>query len=526
MMSDSNESSVDTTIKVLLRIRPPTSPSPLPLSSTIPSPPLPSSHATGTICDISNGNLNISDDRTIGVKLDYNTKDFYFSKVFDTSCEQKEIFNNVIDAVNSSIDGYNASILSYGQTNSGKTYTMEGSFTSSLLSNNASNRIESLGIIPRTIDHIYDMINMYKSKDDDVDYEIIVSYYEIYCEKCKDLLNPDVNDNMKIRENKHGWYMKELTEVSCQTKEDVYSVLEKGCYNRKTSSTFMNADSSRSHRIFTISIIKSNKTSNLSRKSTLFLVDLAGSEKVGKTGAVGIRLEEAKNINKSLSTLGQVISSLCDNICTHIPYRDSKLTCLLKECLGGNSKTILIICISPEVIHLPETISTLRFGERARKVKLTVKLNEETAHKQAVKQLGAFATASVGIEIVNKKVDTVSRVGSCNGSSINKNIGDCLSDIKHILDREIVGIDKDVSKRVAVLLTQYIIEVVENVHISRPTSAADTNASGNIMVTNAAIASKNNVLDVLTSIPDAIVDSTYYFGNSISSLFYTSDELR
>lgn len=170
--------------------------------------------------------------------------------------------------------------------------------------------------------------------------------------------------------------MQDVTEIFCTDRDSVLRVIELGKLNRAQAPTLMNAESSRSHSIVTLEVHQKNTKTGRLKRGVLFLVDLAGSEKVSKTGASGMRLEEAKNINSSLTTLGMVINALCDGN-SHIPYRDSKLTMILMEALGGNSKTTLIICCNPEQKHSSETLSTLRFGERAKKIKNNVKVNEE-----------------------------------------------------------------------------------------------------------------------------------------------------
>jgi kinesin family member 5 len=195
----------------------------------------------------------------------------------------------------------------------------------------------------------------------------------VYCEKIRDLLNP-ASDNLKMREDKNeGFFIQDVSEVFCVDKDSIIRVIETGKAHRATSPTLMNAESSRSHSILSILITQKVESTGRNRKGKIYLVDLAGSEKVSKTGAKGARLEEAKNINRSLTTLGMVINALCDGS-AHIPYRDSKLSRILQDSLGGNSKTTLIICCAPEERHSAETITTLRFGERAKKIKNNAKV--------------------------------------------------------------------------------------------------------------------------------------------------------
>jgi kinesin family protein 5 len=260
------------------------------------------------------------------------------------------------------MSGFNGTVMAYGQTSAGKSFTMEGP---SLWD------VASMGVIPRVIDGLFEAI---MAADQAIQFQVTVSFYEIYCEKIRDLLNPS-QFNLKIRESKtDGFVVQDVTEIYCTDRESVLRVIELGKANRASAPTLMNAESSRSHSIVSILVDQRDLNTGRHRKGMMFLVDLAGSEKVSKTGASGVRLEEAKNINSSLTTLGMVINALCDGV-GHIPYRDSRLTMLLAEALGGNSKTTLIICCNPEQRHTPETLSTLRFGERAKHIKNNAKVS-------------------------------------------------------------------------------------------------------------------------------------------------------
>lgn len=303
--------------------------------------------------------------------------------------------------------GFNGTVLAYGQTSAGKSWTMEGPSISDTTSQ---------GIIPRSIDRVFDNI---AKADTSISFEVSVSYYEIYCEKLRDLLNPH-QDNMKMRETKsNGFAIQEVTETFCTDKESVLRVLEMGKTNRASAPTLMNAESSRSHSILSINVKQKNESSGRIKSGRLFLVDLAGSEKVNKTGATGMRLEEAKNINSSLTTLGMVINALCDGS-SHIPYRDSKLTRLLMESLGGNSRTTLIICCAPEQRHLPETLTTLRFGERAKKIQNYAKVNEELSIEDYKVMLQTakkeIVTLRAKIKILENKDGTDAEVALFNSS--------------------------------------------------------------------------------------------------------------
>src|SRR3984957_16824544 len=279
---------------------------------------------------------------------------------------QKDVFDfSIKSTVDDILNGYNGTVFAYGQTGAGKSYTMMGT--------NIDDD-EGRGVIPRIVEQIFASI---MSSPSTIEYTVRVSYMEIYMERIRDLLAPQ-NDNLPIHEEKNrGVYVKGLLELYVSSVDEVYEVMRRGAMTRAVAATNMNQESSRSHSIFVITITQKNVETGSSKSGQLFLVDLAGSEKVGKTGASGQTLEEAKKINKSLSALGMVINSLTDGKSTHIPYRDSKLTRILQESLGGNSRTTLIINCSPSSYNDQETLSTLRFGVRAKAIKNKAKINAE-----------------------------------------------------------------------------------------------------------------------------------------------------
>jgi len=289
---------------------------------------------------------------------------FNFDRIFPPSSTQQDIYDfGVKGIIDSVLEGYNGTVLAYGQTSSGKTYTMQGEMDEQ----------SRQGIIPRMISHVFKHIY----KNEDTDFMIKVSMIEIYQEKIRDLF--DVSRvNLNIREDSiKGIYVDGASERYVGCPNDVLNLLEMGSANRAQAATNMNEHSSRSHSIFILTINQTNKKEGFSKIGKLYLVDLAGSEKISKTGATGHTLEEAKIINKSLTTLGRVINNLTDGKSTHIPYRESKLTRVLQESLGGNSKTCLIITCSPSIYNESESLSTLRFGERAKKIKNKAKINKE-----------------------------------------------------------------------------------------------------------------------------------------------------
>ncbi|EJU05661.1 kinesin heavy chain [Dacryopinax primogenitus] len=291
---------------------------------------------------------------------------FTFDRVFPMGTKQHEVFDyGVKGIVSDVINGYNGTIFAYGQTGSGKTFTMMGANIDS---------DELKGIIPRIAEQIFTAI---QEAPQNIEFLVKCSYMEIYLERIRDLLAPQ-NDNLQIHEEKNkGVYVKGLIEEYATGPEAIYELLRQGGLARMVAATNMNAESSRSHSIFLIIINQKNLDTGAQKSGSLYLVDLAGSEKIGKTGATGQTLEEAKKINKSLSALGMVINALTDGKSTHVPYRDSKLTRILQESLGGNSRTTLIINCSPSSYNEAETLSTLRFGMRAKAIKNKARVNAE-----------------------------------------------------------------------------------------------------------------------------------------------------
>merc|ERR1719422_2531811 len=302
-----------------------------------------------------------SDDQcvTIGGKV------YMFDKVLKPNVTQSQVYDatakNIVKDV---LSGYNGTIFAYGQTSSGKTHTMEGVINDPTMQ----------GIIPRIVNDIFNHIY---SMEENLEFHIKVSYFEIYLDKCRDLLDPS-KVNLAVHEDKDRVvYVKGATERFVSSPEEVFEVIEEGKSNRHVAVTNMNEHSSRSHSIFLINVKQENLENQKKLSGKLYLVDLAGSEKIGKTGVEGMGLEEAKNINKSLSALGNVIAALADGNKSHIPYRDSKLTRILQESLGGNAKTTIVICASPASFNEAETKSTLDFGKRAKTIKNVVGINEE-----------------------------------------------------------------------------------------------------------------------------------------------------
>lgn len=296
-------------------------------------------------------------------------KVYSFDHVFAPDSKQVDIYNlisrPIVDAV---LEGFNGTVFAYGQTGTGKTFTMEG----------IRDKPELRGIIPNSFAHIFGHI---AKAEGDIKFLVRVSYLEIYNEEVRDLLGKDQNHRLEVKERPDvGVYVKDLSSVVCHSADDMERTMSIGNRNRSTGSTNMNESSSRSHAIFSITIECSDKGPDGAqrlRAGKLHLVDLAGSERQSKTGATGIRLKEATKINLSLSTLGNVISALVDGKSTHIPYRNSKLTRLLQDSLGGNSKTVMVANVGPADYNYDESISTLRYATRAKSIKNHAVVNED-----------------------------------------------------------------------------------------------------------------------------------------------------
>ncbi|XP_051752739.1 kinesin-like protein KIF1A isoform X15 [Ctenopharyngodon idella] len=279
-------------------------------------------------------------------------------------------------------EGYNVCIFAYGQTGAGKSYTMMG-----------KQEKDQEGIIPLLCEDLFTKIND-KNTDNNLSYSVEVSYMEIYCERVRDLLNPKNKGNLRVREHPLlGPYVEDLSKLAVTSYNDIQDLMDSGNKARTVAATNMNETSSRSHAVFNIIFTQKrhdSETENTSEKvSKISLVDLAGSERADSTGAKGTRLKEGANINKSLTTLGKVISALAEvdsgsnknkkkkKVESFIPYRDSVLTWLLRENLGGNSRTAMVAALSPADINYDETLSTLRYADRAKQIRCNAVINED-----------------------------------------------------------------------------------------------------------------------------------------------------
>ncbi|XP_056399015.1 kinesin-like protein KIF1B isoform X14 [Hyla sarda] len=294
---------------------------------------------------------------------------------------QSRVYNDIgKEMLEHAFEGYNVCIFAYGQTGAGKSYTMMG-----------KQEETQAGIIPQLCEELFEKINC--NNNDDVSFSVEVSYMEIYCERVRDLLNPKNKGNLRVREHPLlGPYVEDLSKLAVTSYTDIADLMDAGNKARTVAATNMNETSSRSHAVFTIVFTQRRLDieTNLSTEkvSKISLVDLAGSERADSTGAKGTRLKEGANINKSLTTLGKVISALAevDNCPSKskkkkktdfIPYRDSVLTWLLRENLGGNSRTAMVAALSPADINYDETLSTLRYADRAKQIKCNAIINED-----------------------------------------------------------------------------------------------------------------------------------------------------
>uniref|UniRef100_A0A8C8A1T1 plus-end-directed kinesin ATPase n=1 Tax=Oryzias sinensis TaxID=183150 RepID=A0A8C8A1T1_9TELE len=293
---------------------------------------------------------------------------------------QNRVYNDIgKEMLEHAFEGYNVCIFAYGQTGAGKSYTMMG-----------KQEEGQEGIIPMLCEDLFEKINEDNNKEE-LSYSVEVSYMEIYCERVRDLLNPKNKGNLRVREHPLlGPYVEDLSKLAVTSYTDIADLMDAGNKARTVAATNMNETSSRSHAVFTI-VFTQRKHDNQTDLSTekvskISLVDLAGSERADSTGAKGTRLKEGANINKSLTTLGKVISALAEvskkkKKSDFIPYRDSVLTWLLRENLGGNSRTAMVAALSPADINYDETLSTLRYADRAKNIKCNAVINEDPNNK-------------------------------------------------------------------------------------------------------------------------------------------------
>ncbi|CAN6295557.1 unnamed protein product [Urochloa humidicola] len=317
-------------------------------------------------------------------------KTFTFDKVFGPKSQQRSIYDHAIaPIVNDALEGYNCTVFAFGQTGTGKTYTMEGEMRQKV-----SELPDTAGVIPRAVRHIFDILEAQKA-----DYSLKVTFLELYNEYITDLLatvdqSKFPEDRQKrpislMEDGKGGAVIRGLEEFAVYSPRDIYSLLEHGSARRRTADTALNKQSSRSHAVFSINIhVKETTVGNdeLMKCGRLNLVDLAGSENIARSGVTEGRAREAGEMNKSLLTLGRVITALVEHS-VHVPYRDSKLTRLLRESLGGKAKTCIIATVSPSVNSLEETMVTLDYASRAKSIRNKPEANKKTCKPVMLKDL-------------------------------------------------------------------------------------------------------------------------------------------
>nr|XP_056717168.1 kinesin-like protein KIF17 [Euleptes europaea] len=316
-------------------------------------------------------------------------KQFTFDGAYYMDHTTEQIYNEIAyPLVEGVTEGYNGTIFAYGQTGSGKSFTMQG----------IPDPPSQKGIIPRAFEHLFESVQCAENTK----FLVRASYLEIYNEDIRDLLGSDTKQKLELKEHpERGVYVKGLSLHTVHNMAQCERIMETGLKNRAVGYTLMNKDSSRSHSIFTITMeiyTVDKRGQDHLRAAKLNLVDLAGSERQSKTGAVGERLKEATKINLSLSALSNVISALADTRCTHVPYRDSKLTRVLQDSLGGNTKTLMVACLSPADNNYDETLSTLRYAHRAKNIQNKPRINEDPKdallreYQEEIKKLKAILT--------------------------------------------------------------------------------------------------------------------------------------
>ncbi|CAN0016651.1 kinesin-like protein KIF11 [Lampetra fluviatilis] len=336
-------------------------------------------------CDQARKELSVKLNVPLGEKS--SKKTYTYDMVFGPAAKQIEIYKSVVYPIlDEVILGYNCTVFAYGQTGTGKTFTMEGERSP----NDEFTWEEDplAGVIPRTLHQIFEKLTSLG-----VEFSVKVSLLEIYNEELFDLLSssPDIGERLQMFDdprNKGAVLIKGLEEVTVHNKDEVYHILEHGAAKRRTASTLMNAYSSRSHSVFSITIHMKETMMDgeeLVKIGKLNMVDLAGSENIGRSGAVDKRAREAGNINQSLLTLGRVITALVERT-PHIPYRESKLTRLLQDSLGGRTKTSIIATISPAAVNIEETLSTLEYAARAKNIMNKPEVNQKLTKKALIKE--------------------------------------------------------------------------------------------------------------------------------------------
>ncbi|XP_067873914.1 kinesin-like protein KIF3C isoform X2 [Heterodontus francisci] len=394
--------------------------------------------------DVKLGQVSVQNPKAIPSEI---PKTFTFDAVYDSSSKQSDLYDETVrPLVDSVLEGFNGTVFAYGQTGTGKTYTMQGIWAEP----------EKRGIIPNSFEQIFTHI----SRSQDQQYLVRASYLEIYQEEIRDLLNKDQNKKLELKEKPEtGVYIKDLSSFVTKNVKEIEHVMNVGNQTRSVASTNMNEYSSRSHAIFVVTVECSElglDGENHIRVGKLNLVDLAGSERQSKTGVQGERLKEATKINLSLSALGNVISALVDGKSTHIPYRDSKLTRLLEDSLGGNAKTIMVATIGPTSSNYEESLTTLRYASRTKNIKNKPRINEDPKDallREFQEEIARLKTQLERRGMLSKKrrksqrkiilEEEIMDEGEETEDNIEKDMENYLKEQKETLEKEKVAIQDD-----------------------------------------------------------------------------------
>ncbi|XP_061543979.1 kinesin-like protein KIF17 [Phycodurus eques] len=406
-------------------------------------------------------------------------KQFTFDGTYFTDQTTERIYNeSAYPLVEGVTEGYNGTIFAYGQTGSGKSFTMQG----------VSEPPAQRGVIPRAFEHIFESIQCAENTK----FLVRASYLEIYNEEIRDLLGNDTKQRLELKEHpERGVYARDLSMHTVHSVAECETVMERGWRNRAVACTLMNKDSSRSHSIFSIHLEMCRTDAagqDHLRAGKLNLVDLAGSERQSKTGATGERLREATKINLSLSALGNVISALVDGRSKYVPYRDSKLTRLLQDSLGGNTRTLMVACLSPADSNYEESLSTLRYANRAKSIQNRPRINEDPKdallreYQEEIKKLralvsGQMSSAAALPSAVSGHQAEVSRSSADGEKEIKKDYEERLARLRADFSAERESKAK-LQEDIAALRSSYDskLSALEKVTSSRG-SSAPTNAS-------------------------------------------------
>ncbi|CAI5758191.1 unnamed protein product [Candida verbasci] len=373
---------------------------------------------------------------------------FIFDKVFDQNSSQDDVYKNTTrPLLNSILDGYNATVFAYGATGCGKTHTISGV-------------PQDPGVIFLTMQELYCKID--ELKDTKI-IDVSLSYLEIYNETIRDLLNPEIDyKKLNIREDSNNKIsVSNLTSHRPNSVDEVMDLIIKGNQNRTCSPTEANLTSSRSHAVLQINVVQKNRTCDVQEENllaTLSIIDLAGSERAASTKNRGARLNEGANINKSLLALGNCINALCDpRRRNHVPYRDSKLTRLLKFSLGGNCKTVMIVCISPSSNHYDETLNTLKYADRAKEIKTKLIRNASTLDRHVGSYLKMITEQKAEIEELRMRENNVVEMTNKKRDELQNKVFRSLFDSLSSTKKSLTKYNQDKSRRYFLLAKRKLL---------------------------------------------------------------------